>query len=329
MSAPAGKATMNHAGLPGKLPSKSAPRPVLDVVKSKSRKAMLVKVPKWLADKWKSHPPAHLLAHMTPTAKHRPQKPEFHIQLADTPENKGLTQKFTLKVSNTNVQNMFAFVESEPGRCAEIEATITSEASLIPVADESYHALARQRADQAAKPKRQVRMLTPDESKKLQNKGALGGPIDPSNLVLAGKQKKVTGEAHRATRTIPVAELKAKLIGMFQMHEYWTMSAVLDKTKQPRAYISEVMPQIAQLVKRGPYANHWTLKTEIKNVLPGASANSTETIGAAASSSGSGAAAGGETATDTEIQQDEDVPMPDVQEGDGEQEGKNGSLAGN
>lgn len=41
---------------------------------------------------------------------------------------------------------------------------------------------------------------------------------------------------------------------------YWPMKGLKNKTKQPEAYLKEVLQDIATLVKSGPYASTWKRK---------------------------------------------------------------------
>ena len=49
----------------------------------------------------------------------------------------------------------------------------------------------------------------------------------------------------------------------FREYRYWPMKALRQKTKQPEAYLREVMEKIGVLVRSGPFSNNWTLQNEI------------------------------------------------------------------
>lgn len=57
---------------------------------------------------------------------------------------------------------------------------------------------------------------------------------------------------------LPRNELLDILHTLFDEYRFWGMKALKAKTRQPEAYLKEVLPTIAQLVKSGPYASNWT-----------------------------------------------------------------------
>ncbi|KAF2707489.1 hypothetical protein K504DRAFT_383619 [Pleomassaria siparia CBS 279.74] len=67
----------------------------------------------------------------------------------------------------------------------------------------------------------------------------------------APKRKAPPNKAAR----IPKNELIDMLHQMFDDFAYWPMKAIKNKTRQPEAYLKEVLADIAQLVKSGPFAS--------------------------------------------------------------------------
>jgi transcription initiation factor TFIIF subunit beta len=63
-------------------------------------------------------------------------------------------------------------------------------------------------------------------------------------------------QINKAAR-IPRNELIDMLHGCFDEYMYWPMKALKARTKQPEAYLKEVLQEIAVLVKGGPFASNW------------------------------------------------------------------------
>ncbi|KAK7191882.1 hypothetical protein DPSP01_011360 [Paraphaeosphaeria sporulosa] len=56
---------------------------------------------------------------------------------------------------------------------------------------------------------------------------------------------------------LPRNELIDILHAAFDNHKYWPMRAIKQHTKQPEAYLKEVLPSLAVLIKSGPFASYW------------------------------------------------------------------------
>lgn len=52
-------------------------------------------------------------------------------------------------------------------------------------------------------------------------------------------------------------ELLDMLHSLFDEYEYWPMKALKTRTKQPEQFLKEVLPELAHLVKSGPFASNW------------------------------------------------------------------------
>lgn len=63
---------------------------------------------------------------------------------------------------------------------------------------------------------------------------------------------------------IPKNELLDKLFHLFEETEFWTLKGLRERTRQPEAYLKEVLDTIAILNKKGPYATKYGLRSEFK-----------------------------------------------------------------
>ena len=62
---------------------------------------------------------------------------------------------------------------------------------------------------------------------------------------------------------MPENELLDLLFGCFGQFKYWHMRDLRAKTQQPEQWIRHVIGRIAEMVKSGPYANTWRLKSGV------------------------------------------------------------------
>lgn len=63
-------------------------------------------------------------------------------------------------------------------------------------------------------------------------------------------------QINKAAR-IPKNDLIDLLHQCFDEYAYWSMKALKARTKQPEAYLKEILINIAVLVKTGPFASNW------------------------------------------------------------------------
>lgn len=64
---------------------------------------------------------------------------------------------------------------------------------------------------------------------------------------------------------MPRNELLDLLFARFEASQYWTIKALKEHVLQPEVYLKEVLGDVAQLIKRGPYSGMWSLRDEFKN----------------------------------------------------------------
>jgi transcription initiation factor TFIIF subunit beta len=67
---------------------------------------------------------------------------------------------------------------------------------------------------------------------------------------------KAKSQQNKAAR-VEQQHLRDMLNGAFDEFQYWPMKALKLRTKQPEAYIKEILGEFAQLVRSGPFASTW------------------------------------------------------------------------
>ncbi|KAK9446956.1 transcription initiation factor IIF, beta subunit-domain-containing protein [Limtongia smithiae] len=142
--------------------------------------------------------------------------------------------------------------------------TVFHECSLaVSPTDKNYkNFLAQRRKLTEAAPREQVTLLTEIPG----ITAALAGPnMKDSNSMFMRAQKRdkeriQEGKAARISRN----ELLDLLFKLFEDYDYWTMKGLRERTRQPEAFLKEVLGAIAILNKKGPYALKYSLKPEYK-----------------------------------------------------------------
>lgn len=136
-----------------------------------------------------------------------------------------------------------------------------------------YREILRQRKLAASKPKRTVMMLDDDQegTNNMLAAGLGAGHIrgQQSSFVINNSQSSSSsaGKGKQSSQTdkfarIPKNELLDLLFAAYERYTYWTLKALREETRQPEAYLREVLSGIADQHQRGPYHGHWSLKPE-------------------------------------------------------------------
>lgn len=154
------------------------------------------------------------------------------------------------------------YVKTIPKKTA-ITGTICHECQLIPsIEDPNYYKIVEQRRQIVRithKPTVTVLDETPGVT--MSNAG-LSMRSDTSKFLKVGRERKNNQRAIR----IPKKELLDYLFKLFDEYDYWSLKGLKERTRQPEAYLKESLDQVALLVKKGPYALKYTLKTEYKKL---------------------------------------------------------------
>ena len=61
---------------------------------------------------------------------------------------------------------------------------------------------------------------------------------------------------------MPRNELIDILFAEFEKFPYWTFKGIAERTQQPHAYLKEILSEVCNLNKRGPYSGMYQLKPE-------------------------------------------------------------------
>ncbi|EGG06808.1 uncharacterized protein MELLADRAFT_77731 [Melampsora larici-populina 98AG31] len=270
----------------------------LDLTQMDAR-TWLVKVPKFLSERWQQHAQASgdgvELARMRVHDQDAAGNRKIEIILPDLPDLPAVPTNYTLDVRNPASTNLYVFDElSKPevvgtstvknempasgsannqlnkprrprpkvARRPRVTGKIMHECLVSPVINDSYRAVMRARQQKASQPKRTIKRVNEDVGTLNRMASGISTQVQANKFAAftraAGPSTKSTEKFTRMPRT----ELLDALFAGFLRYEYWSMKSLRDQTKQPEAYLREVLSDIATLLKAGPYVGHWVLKPQ-------------------------------------------------------------------
>ncbi|KAK7204808.1 transcription initiation factor IIF, beta subunit [Myxozyma melibiosi] len=146
-----------------------------------------------------------------------------------------------------------------------IVGTVAHDCSLtVSPFDKNYKSFVEQRQQtfNNTAPRAQVTLLDEIPGVTL----AMAGPSmkhSNSMFMKAQKREKERAQEGKAAR-IPRNELYDLLFKLFEEYDYWSMKGLRERTRQPEAYLKELLESVAILNKKGPYALKYSLRPEYK-----------------------------------------------------------------
>ncbi|KAJ2497419.1 hypothetical protein GGH96_005133 [Coemansia sp. RSA 1972] len=243
-------------------------------------KVWLVKVPAFLAEKWKqTHEDGVQLGKMRIYERPDSSGSNISVLVNDTPENKDIPKEYRMQVSNERVRNMFIFSESRDPRAVvkptsteankavpmAMTGTVHHECTVTPTYTDEYKRIMRKRVLDRHKNARKVQPMHMSEY----CRSMLAAGTDMFDT--AQKKAKMDSRMARMERQ----DLMNLLFSKFESFPYWSFKGLLEATRQPTAYLREVLADIARLNKSGPYVNTYGLKPEFRKASAEAAANAT------------------------------------------------------
>ncbi|KAJ2634331.1 hypothetical protein IW137_004432, partial [Coemansia sp. RSA 1287] len=232
-------------------------------------KVWLVKVPAFLAEKWKqTHEDGVQLGKMRIYERPDSSGSNISVLVNDTAENKDIPKEYRMQVSNERVRNMFIFSESRDPRAivkpTSVEAnkavpmaitgTVHHECTVTPTYTDEYKRIMRKRVLDRHKNARKVQPMHSSEY----SRSMLAAGADMFDT--AQKKAKTDSRMARMERQ----DLMNLIFAKFEKFPYWSFQGLLEETRQPTAYLREVLADIARLNKSGPYVNTYSLKPEFR-----------------------------------------------------------------
>lgn len=229
------------------------------------RKVWLVKVPKFLFDKWNDIKDdgidyGKLKIRNVPNSK---AQIDVTMELddrfsQDVPKNYKL--QFTNYSPKTGVipTNEYIFTDNGKGAGYSVEGIVHNEATISPIVDDHYRKIMQKRTLAASKPRRQTQVLDENSEKE-----AFRMTSNESNSFVMQPIRKKTVQEKR--ERLPREEVISLIFQAYEKYEYWNFSGLVDYTNQPQTYLKEILSEVGQLNKRGSYVGMWQLKPEFRH----------------------------------------------------------------
>ncbi|KAL8722618.1 MAG: hypothetical protein Q9225_000924 [Loekoesia sp. 1 TL-2023] len=140
---------------------------------------------------------------------------------------------------------------------------IQTEINCLPVENAEYKRTMDARARAAmGKSRRETKMVEREPQGRVYAPTGLR-QSNPFEMGFTKQTKPNAGKAqqYKAAR-IPANELKDLIFECFREYTYWPIRALKERLDQPENYLRQVLDEVAQLVRNGPFANCWQLKPE-------------------------------------------------------------------
>ena len=240
-----------------------------------NRGVWLVKVPKYISDRWKTSAPKKEVGKLH-IARRTGQKPQVSFSLDDEvikaindgkdPRSGGTRQEIPKEhkfvVSPLNMQSLVVFSHeqrsSSDGKESQdrlaLEGKVVQRAECRPISSSVYMSLKKEALLLAMEPARQTKKVdrVVNAYKPVSNHAA--------NIAYDLK-KKEEGKKSRADRE----QVMDMLFALFEKHQYYNIKDLVRETRQPFAYLKEILNEVCHYSMRNPHKNMWELKAEYRH----------------------------------------------------------------
>ncbi|XP_064614862.1 general transcription factor IIF subunit 2-like [Liolophura sinensis] len=235
------------------------------------RGVWLVKVPKYVSDRWKkasgNDDVGKLKINKTGLPGSKPEviftlKEELAQLQSDVSESSPKDHKFIL--TSMASQNLVVLSETPttptPSGVEPIYDRVSLEGKVIqraecrPIASEKYMQLKRAQLISSNRPTRQVQQL----ERAVQNYKPVAVHAFAKEFE---KKKKEQGKIAR----LEADQVKEMLFAAFEKHQYYNIKDLRAKTQQPMAHLKAILEEICVYNMKAPHRNMWELKPEYRH----------------------------------------------------------------
>lgn len=223
------------------------------------RGVWLVKVPKYIAQKWEKAP-SNMDVGKLRISKAQGQKAQVSLTLSDDvvnlePDVKIPTEhKLDVSVVTKQTLGVFSHVIHDDSEKLYMEGRIVQKLECRPVADTSYMKLKMESFKKAAVPQKKVQAI----DKIVQN----FKPIkDHRHNIDYVQKKKAEGKKARDDKNF----VMDMLFNAFEKHQYYNIKDLVKITKQPIGYLKEILKEVCDYNMKNPHKNMWELKKEYRH----------------------------------------------------------------
>ncbi|XP_063229502.1 general transcription factor IIF subunit 2 [Bacillus rossius redtenbacheri] len=245
-----------------------------------SRGVWLVKVPKYIANRWEKAP-GNIEVGKLKITKSPGQKASVSLTLSESvlclkePGEESIPKDHRLDVSTVTHQTLGVFSHVTPAFNPEsvvpeseklaMEGRIVQKLECRPYADNCYMKLKLESIKKASLPNRQVKQL----DRIVQNYKPVS---DHKHNIEYEEKKKSEGKKARDDKDA-VLEM---LFAAFEKHQYYNIKDLVMITNQPIVYLKEILKEVCNYNLKAPFKNTWELKPEYRHYkqTPAASTSS-------------------------------------------------------
>lgn len=232
-------------------------------VTAAGRGVWLVKVPKYLSERWEDSETSEVGVMRITRSKQTGQKPSFIFTSTDTimssassrDKSGGATaipKQHKFAITGVGNQNLTVF--SQSGDRIAIEGKVMQRAECLPIADDNYMKLKRSQLEINNKPKREIVLL--------QNVVMAYKPR--SDHISNMEEKRHKKEQEKRSR-VDKDRVMDMLFAAFEKHQYYNVKDLVGITKQPIPYLKEILQEICVYNMKAPHKNMWELKPEYRH----------------------------------------------------------------
>ncbi|XP_023020542.1 transcription factor TFIIFbeta [Leptinotarsa decemlineata] len=233
-----------------------------------NRGVWLVKVPKYVAERWEKAPGEMEVGKLKIT-KPSGQKAQVALTLStailnlNEPGQESIPKDHRLDVSTVTQQTLGVFSHAVPTVVDPVvpeteklylEGKIVQKLECRPYADTCYMKLKLESIRKASVPTRQVKQL----DRVVQSYKPVS---DHKNNIEYMERKKAEGKKARDDKD-SVLEM---LFAAFEKHQYYNIKDLVKITKQPITYLKEILKEVCNYNLKNPHKNMWELKPEYRH----------------------------------------------------------------
>ncbi|XP_053687068.1 general transcription factor IIF subunit 2-like [Sabethes cyaneus] len=227
-----------------------------------TRGVWLVKVPKYMANKWEKAPENTEVGKLK-IARQKGKQPSVSLTLSDAVINIDPSEKIPrhhrLDASVITKQTLGVFSHSDPAVALQPEAErfegrIVKRLECRPYDDNCYMKMKLDSIRKASQPRRQTKSL----EKIVNNFKPISNHKHNIEYV---ERKKTEGKKSRDDK----AAVQDMLFNAFEKHQYYNIRDLVRITRQPITYLKEILKEICDYNMKNPHKNMWELKKEYRH----------------------------------------------------------------
>jgi len=249
---------------------------------NKSRDVWLVKVPKYISDRWsRAGPNADVGKLRIRTGKN--MTPEVSLTLADSicapitgiseleslnmvrnsSTSQEIPKEHRFKISGISAQTLGVFsllpgdkehVPAIPDKI-QMEGRVVQRAECAPLQSQSYMNIKKEAIAKAGEPVRKVKQLEKHVTTSFK-------PVARhAHDILNQREKEKEGKKTRDDKE-KVTEI---LFSLFEKHQFYNIKDLVQETRQPINYLKQILQEVCNYNVKPPNRNMWELKPEFRH----------------------------------------------------------------